>query len=115
MQQRLQFSQNVVLDSSGNGSIRFGPARPNEYWTINRITVSVSTAVREASAGTYRGTPSPGSLISPTVTGSTGDTDDALTEELQTGEFITVAWFGGDAGATATAGYFGTIDTAHGF
>lgn len=110
MQQRLQDTKRVILDGSGNGTVTFGPGRPNEKWTVNRISVQCSAAVKEAQAKVYRGTVGPGTLLTGTVTGSTGDTDDGLTEILWSGETVSVQWTGGDAGATATATYWGNID-----
>lgn len=112
--QRLQDARQVILDGLGNGSVRIGPDRPNTKWTIERISVSVNNTTFEAQARVYRGTASPSSLISGTISGSTGDTDPDLSEELHTGEFLTVTWTGGTpGGATATAVYFGKLETGY--
>lgn len=110
MQQRLQNTAQVVLDSNGSGTISFGPARPNERWLVTRVGVQVSTQVNEAQAKLYRGSVGVGTYISGSVSGSTGDTDDSLNESLFSGETLCVQWTGGDAGATATLTYWGTID-----
>ena len=110
MGQRLQDTKRVVLDSNGVGTVSFGPARPREKWTVQRVAVQVSSGTLEAQAKLYRGTVGVGSYISGTVTGSTGDTDDALSEVLWSGETLSVQWTGGDAGATATVTYWGEID-----
>src|SRR5258705_13167181 len=49
---RLQTSNSVVLDSSGNGTMILGPARPNLSWHITNIGVSTAgtgTAVSTSS------------------------------------------------------------------
>jgi hypothetical protein len=108
--QRLQNTQRVTLNASGSGTVSFGPARPREKWIVKRVAVQVSSTTLEAQAKIYRGTVGVGSYISGTVTGSTGDTDDGLSEVLWSGETLSVQWTGGDVGATATVTYWGDID-----
>jgi len=110
MRQRLQDTKRITLDGSGNASVIFGPGRPNELWTVNRVSCGVSTKVLEAQFKLYRGNVGPGSFISGSVSGSTGDTDDGLNEVLNAGEYLTAQWTGGDVGATATVTYWGDID-----
>lgn len=110
MQQRLQDTKRITLDASGNGSVIFGPGRPNELWTVNRVSTGVSTQVREAQFKVFRGSIGPGSYISGSISGSTGDTDDGINEVLNAGEYLTAQWIGGDVGATATVTYWGNID-----
>lgn len=110
LEQRIQNALQVTLDASGAGNVRIqSDARQGMRLVINRITVSASSAVLESLAGVYRGNPSPTTLISQTISGSTGDTDDGLNEELQAGEYLTVQWSGGDVGAVATAVYYGKL------
>lgn len=108
---RLADTASVTLDGSGNGSVRFGPNHPRQAWRVNSISVQVATNTKEATAQVYRGNVSPGSRISGTVSGSTGDTDPDLNEHLWPGEYITVSWTGGDANTKATATYSGVILT----
>jgi hypothetical protein len=103
----LRDSRTTVLDASGNGSVSFGPDRPNTRWVIRRITVQVSSNTLEPECRVYHGSASPGNVISGTYTGS-NNTDDALNETLYPGDRLVVAWTGGDVGATATAPFFGT-------
>lgn len=110
MEQRLQDTKRVTINAAGVGTIPFGPGRPNEKWTVTRVGVQVSTNVLEAQAKLYRGTVSPGSYISGTISGSTGSTDDALNETLWSGETLTVQWTGADVGSIATVTYWGTIN-----
>lgn len=110
--QRLRDSRSVVLDSNGYGTIRYGPDRPNVNYLITSISVNVARTdgnpqVLEAGARVYHGNPSPATFISGTFTGSSGDTDDGRNETLWPGEYLTVEWTGGDAGATAYASFSG--------
>lgn len=106
---RLQDVKRVTLDSNGYGIIRFGPGRPREIWTVQRVTCQVSSNTKEAQFKLYRGNVS-SAFLSGSVSGSTGDTDDGLNEMLNAGEFLTGEWSGGDAAATATLTYWGNID-----
>lgn len=110
MQQRLQDSKRVTLGAGGVGTITFGPGRPGEVWTVNRISCQVSTQILEAQFKVYRGSVGIASFITGSVSGSTGDTDDGINERLNAGEYLSVQWTGGDVGATATVTYWGDID-----
>ncbi len=107
-QQTRQFrdSAQVVLDASGNGSVRLGPGRHGVQWIIRRIGVQTSTDTTVPIAKVYRGNIGESTFITGTFVGSF-DVDDGLNEELDNGEFLTIAWTGGDAGATATATWSG--------
>jgi hypothetical protein len=105
----------VVLNSSGNGQVVLGPQRVREHWQVSAVGVSVSAAnpqvgpIKQAVATAYLGTgANPGSFLSSTATGSSGDTCGVANQDIQTGQYITVVWVGGDAGQTATASVFGT-------
>lgn len=91
----------VVLDGSGNGTLRFAPA--GTRWTIQNVSVRVSTAVNESVATIYK--VQIGSLyrVSGSFAGSSGDNDPDTRLILEDGEPMFVQWIGGDAGATATA------------
>lgn len=100
-------SRVVTLDGSGQGTVTFGPGRPNTRWTITRVTVRVSSNVLEPTANIYRGTPNPGSQITGTYSGS-NDTDSEISDNpLFPGEYYTCQWTGGDAGATASISFGG--------
>ena len=109
MDARLQDTARVTLNASGVGTIRFGPGRPREHWTITRVSCQVSTKVLEAEFKVYRGSIGPGTFISGSVSGSTGDSDDGLKEGLNAGEYLSAQWTGGDVGAIATLTYWGNI------
>lgn len=108
MSARLQDTKRTTLDVTGAGNLTFGPGRPGERWIVERISVSVSTNTNEAACYIRRGLNGP--LITATISGSSGDTDDGLNESLWSGETIAVQWQGGDSGAIATATVWGTID-----
>lgn len=107
---QLHDSARVVLDGTGAGSVRLGPGRHGVRWTIRRITVQTSTATLVPLAKVYRGGIGSASFVSGTFVGSF-DVDDGLDEQLDNGEYLTVAWTGGDAGATATATWSGDEET----
>ncbi|MFE9102952.1 hypothetical protein [Actinomadura geliboluensis] len=107
---QLHDSAQAVLDASGNGSVRLGPQRHGIRWIIRRITVQTSTDTLVPQARVYRGGIGDASFISGTFVGSF-DSDDGLEEQLDNGEYLTVAWTGGDAGATATATWSGDEET----
>ncbi len=109
MDARLQDTARVTLNASGVGTIRFGPGRPREKWTVTRVSCQASSNTKEAQFKLYRGSVGPGTFISGSVSGSTGDTDDTLREALNSGEYLTGQWTGGDVGAVATVTYWGNI------
>lgn len=99
-------SAQVTLDANGDGSLRLGPNRHGVRWIINRITVQTSTSTLVPMAKVYRGGIGDASFITGTFVGNF-DVDDGLNEELNNGEYLTVAWTGGDPGAVATATWNG--------
>jgi hypothetical protein len=118
----------VVLDGSGNGTARISPGQPaagnraggggiprnsGYSWNVDAISVSVSTNSLEAVASAYVSygiqSSSPSELVGSTVTGSTGDTC-VIGAQLRPGDWISVAWKGGDPGATATLHVQGTVN-----
>jgi hypothetical protein len=107
---QLHDSAQVTLDANGSGSVRLGPGRHGVVWTIQRVTVQTSTAVMVPTAKVYRGGIGDAGFISGTFVGSF-DVDDGLSEELHNGEYLTIAWTGGDVGAVATATWSGTEET----
>ncbi|WP_301177240.1 hypothetical protein [Actinomadura geliboluensis] len=103
---QLHDSEQTVLDGSGNGSVRLGPTRHGVRQVIRRIAVQTSSDTRVPLAKIYRGGIGDAAFISGTFVGSF-DADDGLAEELDHGEYLTVAWTGGDPGAVATATWSG--------
>ncbi|WP_433478153.1 hypothetical protein ACQPZP_14630 [Spirillospora sp. CA-142024] len=107
---QLHDSARVTLNASGAGTVRLGPSRHGVRWIIRRITVQTSTATLVPLAKVYRGGVGDASFISGTFVGSF-DADDGLDEQLENGEYLTVAWTGGDVGAIATATWSGDEET----
>jgi hypothetical protein len=104
----LQDSRNVDLDSTGVGSVTFGPDRPNTRWVITRISVSTATNKREPIARIYKGTINDGTLITSTYSGS-HDTDNAIPDgQLWPGEYFTCLWTRGDSNINAIVTFSGT-------
>ncbi len=109
----LNLSSQVVVDGSGRAVVQFRPA--GENWTVNRLTVKVSTRVQEAKAAYYLTNIGDVFLQEETYSGSSGDTTD-ITLYLTDGDPLYVQWTGADVGAIATATIRGTKTTpANGF
>jgi hypothetical protein len=116
----------VILNGSGNGTARISPGQAGSpgsgvgagrnsglTWSVTGVAVKVATNVKEASADAYvsYGIQSTGqeAFRGQTQTGSTGDTC-TMNETLRPGDWITVTWANGDAGAIATMTVFGTVN-----
>jgi hypothetical protein len=96
--------RSVLLDGSGNGTVQFGPGRPNTRWVITGVSVSVETNTLESRGDLYRG----GALVSSTFTGSSGDSDNELPDyPLWPGEQYVFTWTAGDPAARATLAFRG--------
>jgi hypothetical protein len=123
---QLNENVSVTLNGSGNGTARISPGQAGApgsgvgagrnsglTWSLAGVAVSVATNVAEAGADCYvsYGIQSAGAadLQGTTIQGSTGDTC-AVTSELRPGDWVTVTWTGGDAGAVATMRVFGTVN-----
>jgi hypothetical protein len=103
----------VTLNGSGTGTVSFGPQRANTFWTINSISVTVSSNVAEPTASIYRGTPNVGSLVTATYSGSQ-DTDSNVNDNpLYPGEVYSCQWTNGDPSATATVSFTG-VESSYG-
>jgi hypothetical protein len=97
----------TTLDATGAGTVRLGPRNQRTTWQVRSVQVSTGTNVAEPVATLYLGT---SSKLASTYTGS-NDTASDLGVDLHPGQFLTVAWTGGDVGATATATVYGTTST----
>ena len=93
-------SATVTINGAGYGFVRFQAT--DKKLQITNLSVSVSTAVEEATATVYKN--QIGSLyrLSGSYAGSSGDSNND-TVYLNQGESMYVVWTGGDAGAIATA------------
>ena len=95
----------VVLDGSGNGYATLRPS--GEDWSIDYLSVNVSTRVLEATCYIYRGFIGDAYVVDNTISGSTGDTTDTV-NNLKDGEAVIAYWIGGDPGARASMNVRGT-------
>jgi hypothetical protein len=123
---QLNESASVLLDGSGNGTVRISPGQPGApgsgvgagrnsglTWDLQGVAVSVATNRAEAAASCYVSygiqSSGPADLQGTTITGSTGDTC-SVTAQLRPGDWIAVKWTGGDPGAIAVMRVFGTVN-----
>jgi hypothetical protein len=124
---QFQLSENatVTLNGSGDGTARISPGQPGApgsgvgagrnsglMWNVTGIYVSVATNVKEAQAEAFISygiqSQGPDDGQGQTQTGSTGDTC-TVNASLRPGDWVTVTWTGGDAGAVATMRVFGSV------
>ena len=92
----------TVLDGSGNATIVIGPSYTYQTWYPNRISVNVTSNVKEPVFKYYRGrTVGNINYLDGTYTGS-NDSSAVLGIVLHPGETLLCQWTGGDAGAIAT-------------
>jgi hypothetical protein len=104
----------ITLNGSGNGTAQITPPGPRTApnWSVTNVFVSVATNTLESTAQLYvsRGIKSATAFDArgQTATGSSGD-QYAVGFNLRPGDWLTVVWTGGDAGARATMTIKGTI------
>lgn len=104
----LSESASVVLDGSGNGSVRLGPLTAREVWFPVNASVRVDyspdpSPTNEAQCQIFVGeTATPENFRDLTFSGSSGDASGKVTGRVPKNWFIWAVWSGGDAGKTAT-------------
>lgn len=99
-------SASVTLDANGDGSVKIGPTRISETWTVTSLAVATSTNNKIARAYVYLGTESPGGLLGGTENGARDHMGpDQL---LHTNQFLTVSWKAGDPASVATVTLIGS-------
>lgn len=105
---------NVTLDGSGNGITKLGPISAREIWHPANVHVSVNPGqvTNEAQCLVYMGdSVNPNNFRDGTLSGSSGDSTDALNaDEIVIGQYIFAQWIGGDPGFIATIVVTGTKD-----
>jgi hypothetical protein len=106
---RLQLNEPglTTLNAAGTGTVRIGPGRAGVRWDIRTIAVSSSSSVKIPTAQVFLGEPSAGSLKGGTGSGNSDSTDIAIT--LHSGQYLTVVWAAGDAGASAAVSLLGDV------
>lgn len=114
MQLPLNETAPVVLDGSGNGTVRLGPDGPHEHWYPTLVSVKCSTSAAEAGCKIYAGpAATDANFVAGTLSGSTGDASDQVAgQEIAKTRtpYLWAVWEGGDPGATATLNVQGTKD-----
>jgi hypothetical protein len=103
----------VALDGSGNGTAKIGPQTAREVWKPANVHVSVQIpVVNEAQCKIYVGSSvNAQSFRDGTLSGSTGDTSDAVSADIiESSSFIWAVWTGGDANRQATMNVTGIKD-----
>jgi hypothetical protein len=104
----------VTLDSSGNGTAKVGPISAREIWYPANVHVAanIGNVTNEAQCIVYMGeTVNPNNFRDGTLSGSSGDSTDALNaDEIKIGQYIWAVWSNGDAGAQATMAVTGEKD-----
>ena len=99
----------MTLNGSGNGTAQLGPSHPGETWTVSTVSVSCATDINEAQCKIYAGpSATQANYVDGTLSGSTGDSTNNVTQLLFPGEYVFAAWTGGDAGTTAIMNIQGT-------
>jgi len=111
----LNTSASVKFNGSGNGQASIGPTHTGEVWNVTSVAVATSqgaaSVVNDAQCQIFLGAIATlGQLIDTTLTGSSGDTTDAVASAgpIYVGQVLTAVWTGGDANANATMSIFGT-------
>lgn len=107
----------VILNGSGNGTVRIGPLNAREIWHPENVHVSTNqppnSIVKEAMCQIYVGD-SPNYQMNfrdATYNGSHGDSSSRVNaDRVKSGQFIWAVWTGGDAGASAILTVTGTKD-----
>lgn len=100
----------IMLDGSGNGTVKIGPLSARETWYPDNVHISVSTSVLESQCSIFVGRDTTqSSFRDESVLGSTGDSSGAISaDELTVGDYIWAVWTGGDANAQAVLTVTGT-------
>lgn len=102
----------VILDGSGNGTVRVNPDEPHARWLPQLVSVRCTSNVNEAQANIYAG-PSTADqyFIDGTFSASSGDGSDRISGKIISRTQLPYVWAvftGGDPGAQATLTVSGT-------
>ena len=102
----------VVLDGSGNGTVKIGPLSDREVWSPAIAFVQASSAGKEAIATVYMGHDTSNSYkVDASFAGSSGDSTARVAgRTVRSGQYVLCTWTGGDPGATAILTVNGTKD-----
>lgn len=101
----------VVLNGSGAGTAKIGPAAHGVIWKPTVASVRVSTQVKSPTCLIYAGdSATPDNFVDGTFTGAQNSTSNIDGQVLTLGQFVFAVWSGGDVGAQATLTVTGTKD-----
>jgi hypothetical protein len=99
-------SNSVTLNASGNGTAKIGPISSRETWypANAHVSANIGQVTNEAQCIVYVGDGvGPNNFRDGTLSGSSGDTTDAIGNDvIKQGQYVFAVWSGGDAGALAT-------------
>jgi hypothetical protein len=103
----------VILNGSGNGTVKLGPLTARETWNPASASVRTTqlpgTVVNEAVCNLFVGlSATQENFRDGTFSGSSGDASDLVGGELRMNNYVWAVWTGGDAGATAVLALTGT-------
>lgn len=113
----LNQAETVVLDGSGNGTIKMRPDGSREYWlpigaAVRAPNPAGGVPANEATCAIYAGPKvADPYIVESTYSGSSGDSTGRLeghTIGRNADPYIIAVWTGGDPGATATLRVWGT-------
>lgn len=113
----LNQADSVVLDGSGNGTVRLRPDGSHEYWLPQTVSVLAPNPAGglpnfEAQCFMYAGQKAADQyFVDATQSGSTGDSSGRFAGKMigrNADPWIIAVWTGGDPGATATLRVMGT-------
>lgn len=99
----------VVLNSSGNGTVKLGPQSAREVWhagCTTYVSVSIPTGqtapTKQAKCFLSIGDNNTKQFRDNTTNGSSGDHSSKIDRDIKSGEYIWADWTGGDPGMIAT-------------
>lgn len=101
----LNESASVILNASGNGTVRMRPFGGGETWLPGSASFKATSAVKEAQCRIYIGpAPTDQYFVDSSLSGSTGDSTGRVGgyQVNSHGNYLWAVWTAGDVGATAT-------------
>jgi hypothetical protein len=106
----LDASNTGTLGAAGSATVKIGPNRVGQVWTVRGVAVFCDTQDPMPRAYLYRGPVVPSGLLSATYTGAQNSTD--LSDiTLRFGEFLSAVWLLGAPGAIVTVTAYGDVST----
>lgn len=100
-----------ILSAAGTLTLKAGPKRPNQWWTLTTIAVHAAASSSTPQVRVFRGDAVPTNQIDSTYNGD--DDTSQISIVLHFGEFLTFQWSGGAAGTVVAASYYGEVNTTY--